>query len=417
MKPMKIMRYNGSFRYKQQRRRKILRTTLTLAAALAVIGAAVFAVIRFGGRPAPAEPAVQEDPAYAITNGSTSTVSMSVGEIHMLTLSSGADIASAQFVSDDTDVVRTDSAGRLDALKAGKALVTVEANGFSAECEVTVTEPAPEPEPDYDCITTAITANLDVVRKNSEKGTDDLYNITVNRRTNTVTVYTYDDKGEYTVPVRAMVASCGRGGADITPLGSYAIYFREPWHPLYGDVYGMYVSGFEGPYLFHSVPYYSVDHAQLETEEFNKLGSNVSQGCVRMMASDVRWIFRNCAMNTPVRVIDSESTADPLGTPPTVKLNNDLGWDPTDPNKKNPYKGKTPQISGADDAEIAAGESFDPMAGVKAADICGNDITDRMTLTGAVLTDKPGEYLLTYAVTDDFKLTTEVTRTVTVKGE
>lgn len=412
---MKIMRYNGSYRYKQQRRRKILRVSLTLIAALAVVGAAVYAVLRFGVRPAPEEPAADVSSEYMLVNGSPTAVSVSVGDIHMLSLPSAVDMDSAVFSSDNGEVVRVDSAGRIDALSPGEAVVSASAPGFSAECAVTVAAAAEPPEPDYDAITTAYTANLDIAAANSENGTDDLYNITVNRRTNTVTVYTYDSKHEYNIPVRAMVASCGRGGADITPLGSYAIYFRESWHPLYGDVYGMYVSGFEGPYLFHSVPYYSEDHSRLEIEEFNKLGSNVSQGCVRLMASDARWIFRNCAMHTPVRVIDADGGSDPLGTPPAVHLNSDDGWDPTDPNKNNPYKDKRPAISGAGDITISAGDSFDPMQGVKAADICGNDITPRIALAGAVLTSKAGEYRLTYTVTDDFRLTTEVTRTVVVR--
>ena len=412
---MKIIRYNGSYRYKQQRRKKILKVSLTLIAALVVIGAAVFAVLHFGVRPAPVEPEPVEESEYLLVNGAPTAVSVSAGDIHMLSLPSGVDMSAVSFSSDNEKVVRVDSAGRLDALSPGEAVVSAAANGFTAECTVTVTEAAPEPEPDYDAITTAYTANPDILAANAEKGADDLYSITVNRRTNTVTVYTYGANGEYDVPVRAMVASCGRGGADITPLGNYAIYFRESWHPLYGDVYGMYVSGFEGPYLFHSVPYYSANHSKLETEEFNKLGTSVSQGCVRMMASDVRWIFRNCAMNTPVRIIDADSSSDPLGKPPTVHLNSDNGWDPTDPNKNNPYKGKRPVISGADDVTLSAGESFDPMAGIKAEDICSNDITSRVTLTGAAITDKAGEYRLTYSVTDDFRLTTEVTRTVTVK--
>ena len=50
-----------------------------------------------------------------------------------------------------------------------------------------------------------------------------------------------------------------------------------------------------------------------------------------------------------------------------------------------------------------------------AADICGNDITNRVKIAGEVLSDKPGVYYLSYTVTDDFHLKTRVTRTVTVE--
>ena len=198
-------------------------------------------------------------------------------------------------------------------------------------------------------------------------------------------------------------------------MGEYSIYFREKWHALYGDVYGMYVSGFSGPYLFHSVPYFTRDHGDLETAEFNKLGANASQGCVRMMASDVRWICKNCPLNTPVTVIDADSSADPLGTPPAVKIDESVKWDPTDPYEENPYYGERPVINGAADVTLKAGQSFDPLAGVTAADLCGNDISARMIVVGQVVADKPGLYRLTYSVTDDFHFTCEVTRTVTVE--
>ena len=54
------------------------------------------------------------------------------------------------------------------------------------------------------------------------------------------------------------------------------------------------------------------------------------------------------------------------------------------------------------------------MDGVTAADICGNDITDRVKIAGQVIPEKPGVYYLTYSITDDFNLRTRVTRTVTV---
>ena len=57
---------------------------------------------------------------------------------------------------------------------------------------------------------TAIVDNLDVQRKNVDSDSDlPLYEIHVNCKQNVVTVYTYDDKGEYSVPIRAMVCSCG----------------------------------------------------------------------------------------------------------------------------------------------------------------------------------------------------------------
>ena len=412
MKPMKVMRYRGSYRYKAQRRKRILTVVLALSIALVVVGAAVFGAIKL--IPLLTAPRGESEPVQEafLHQDEIAQLTLKAGEAYMLTIPQGVDMRGVTFTADDEKVVRVDSAGRIDALSEGTAHITAAAENFSAVCELTVEKGKEKKEPAE--VTTALFANIPTLKQNRENGRDDLYQIIVNRRTNTVTVYTYDENGEYTVPVRAMICSCGTGGADITPVGKYAIYFTEKWHGLYGDVYGMYVSGFDGPYLFHSVPYYTKDHGDLETAEFNKLGTNASQGCVRMMASDVRWICKSCPLNTPVTVIDADASADPLGTPPAVKIDESIKWDPTDPYEKNPYYGKRPEISGTDDVTLKAGESFDPLADVTAADICGNDITDRMTVVGQVISDKPGTYYLTYSVIDDFSLSTEITRTVTV---
>ena len=171
-----------------------------------------------------------------------------------------------------------------------------------------------------------------------------------------------------------------------------------------------------GDYLFHSVPYITPVHNDLDAAEFNKLGEPASQGCVRMMVSDVYWIMRNCDLNTPVHVIDADTKADPLGRPNAPKLPVGATWDPTDDTEGNPFRGKMPTLEGADDLTLKKGGHFNELDGVTAADICGNDISDRVKVAGKVIPEKPGVYYLTYSITDDFNLKTRVTRTVTVTG-
>ena len=410
MKPMKIMRYGGTYRYNRNRTDKKNIVTIAVIAGVVVLAVAAVIILRMAAINKARNSG--DTLNMAMKDGTPVSMDVKEGDICMLTMPKTIDIREVVFESSDSSIVRVDSAGHTDALKEGKATVTATARNFRAECHFTV---AANPEPEKTELTTAIIANLDVLKANKEKGSDNLYSITVNRRTNTVTVYTYDEKGEYTVPVRAMVASCGTSGDDATITGDFALYFQQPWHPLYGNVYGMFTSGFSGPYLFHSVPYETSRHDTLEAEEFNKLGKNASQGCVRMMVADCYWIWKNCPLDTPVHVIDAESKADPLGKPATVKLPADAVWDPTDDTKGNPYRYNTPVIEGVKDAEIKKGASFDPMAGVKATDIIGYDVTDQVTVAGQVLSDKPGTYNLTYTYTDEFHQRARETCTVTVK--
>ena len=109
--------------------------------------------------------------------------------------------------SSDESIVEVDSGGRLDAYTTGVAEITARYKDGS-ETVYTVTVEEAEKKPERNIFSTAITANEDILERN-ELGNQDLYHILVNREQNIVTVYTYDDDGEYTVPVRAMVCSCG----------------------------------------------------------------------------------------------------------------------------------------------------------------------------------------------------------------
>lgn len=422
---MDEMRVRRGDVYRRQRAKKKKRNriiALALAGVLVVAGVVLLIVNTDGAKGDPTAGSATEYreasvPHQPIADATRSQLSLKVGELCVLSVPEGVDIREVSFSSDNSSVVRIDDSGRIDALGTGTANIRAVAENLNALCECTVTPADPVETDPEERLTTAFSANAEILRGNSESLDigQYLYSISVNRRTNTVTVYTFDQNGRYTVPVRAMVCSCGRDGGYETPTGEYEIYFRDEWLGLNGDVYGYYISGFEGDFLFHSVPYRTLNHGDLKTEEFNKLGSVASEGCVRMMISDVMWIYENCIVGTAVRVIDEDASADPLGKPPTVKLDGSVKWDPTDPDPANPYRGSKPAITGAENTTIDRGDSFDPASGVRATDTCGNDISARMVIAGTVLSDKPGTYYLTYTVTDDFRQTCEITRTVTVK--
>lgn len=168
------------------------------------------------------------------------------------------------------------------------------------------------------------------------------YLIAVNRSASTVTVYTLDEEGRYTVPYMAMVCSAGKEGEDTeTPLGFYATPVNYDWRLLAGPSYGQYATRIWDAYLFHSVPYYTQHKDDLEYVEFNKLGTQASLGCIRLMVVDVKWIYDNCPIGTTVVIYDDAATPGPMGTPGTIYIDPDdetyRGWDPTDPDAANPW--------------------------------------------------------------------------------
>lgn len=348
-------------------------------------------------------PSVQTQDDITIANGSSAIIPLSNIEEQTI----------IGFECSDENIVTVDDGGRIDALQEGVAEITANfSNLGSYKYKVIVTEA--EDKIEYDGFSTCILANTDILSENIRTftGKQNLYSIKVNRQMNCVTVYTYDSKGKYTIPVKAMVCSCGLNKGTI--LGDFKIYFQKEWNALLNDVYGHYVSGISGNYLFHSVPYYSTDENKLETEEYNKLGSDGSLGCVRLAVADSKWIYENCPVGTPVTIYD-DSNPGPLGKPESMHiadLNN--GWDPTDDDKNNPYLIQKPQISGVSDRTINVGENFDILEGVSAVDTCGNDITDKMVITGNVIISKAGEYKVTYEVEDAMHRTAREDIVITV---
>lgn len=160
------------------------------------------------------------------------------------------------------------------------------------------------------------------------------YSISVLHNQNVVIVYGKDDTGAYTMPVKVFVCSTGRW----TPSGAYTLGWKAPWRALFGGVYGQYACHITGNILFHSVPYFYRDKGTLETEEYNKLGTTASMGCVRLAVQDVKWIYDNCPTGTMVRIYNTDTL--PVEKPEPIHIDPDspyAGWDPTDPDPENPW--------------------------------------------------------------------------------
>ncbi len=183
------------------------------------------------------------------------------------------------------------------------------------------------------------------------------YCVAVNTRMNRVTVYTKDDEGNYTKPIKSFVCSCGRESCSCTvprykdrgiphshrtPPGVFKTDGkpRHTWLKMVDSSYGQYTTNINGAIWFHSVCYTGQDKSKLETEEYNKLGSQASLGCVRLCVRDAKWIYKNLDKQTLVFVYSS-SVAGPIGVTDSVSkidLNSkNKGWDPTDPDANNPW--------------------------------------------------------------------------------
>lgn len=238
------------------------------------------------------------------------------------------------------------------------------------------------------------------------------YYIKVNRQANCVTVYTYDEEGNYTIPVKAMTCSVGLNNS--TPLGVSKISDKYTWRLLFGNTYGHYSVRFNGHILFHSVPYLTASNDNLKEGQFNLLGEPASLGCIRLCVADVKWIYDNCAKGTVVEVYDSPDPG-PLGKPSMPKIHPNSpfrGWDPTDPNTSNPWLYGSVAIQGVTNISINAGETVDLLVGVSATDVDGMEID--VTVDGEVDFYTPGNYQITYNATGVLGHTASASVVVTV---
>ncbi len=162
------------------------------------------------------------------------------------------------------------------------------------------------------------------------------YFVVVYKGSQSVVVYGKDKNEDYTKQVKVFSCSTGKKSSP-TRIGKYRIRAKYRWRWLVGNVYGQYNSSISDDYLFHSVPYEKKDYSTLENEEYDKLGSPASKGCIRMCVRDCKWIYDNCDIGTDVRIVNDSGPEGP-GVPKRKTAAKYSGWDPSDKwAEGNPY--------------------------------------------------------------------------------
>jgi len=154
------------------------------------------------------------------------------------------------------------------------------------------------------------------------------YAATINRRTNVVTIYARDERGNYVVPVKAFTCSVGMPNTP-TPTGTFYTPSKYRWRELMGPSWGQYATRIVGGILFHSVAGHNTTSYNLSAVQYNRLGGPASHGCVRLNVRDAKWIYDNCALG--MRVTISDTAYQPFDKPGTIKIPASQNWDPTDP--------------------------------------------------------------------------------------
>ncbi len=170
------------------------------------------------------------------------------------------------------------------------------------------------PDPD-DFAALAPTTQMEFVELISDNGDYDYpeyfpevgtYKVIVDVEHQVTMVYTTDENGEYTIPIRYML--CSTGANDCTPkgtfeMGSYKVRFSEF---VRDGRYGQYWTQVRNAIYFHTTLYMSKDDTTYEDASWNKLGEMDSHGCIRLTVPDARWMWYNIAPNTICEIRDGD---------------------------------------------------------------------------------------------------------------
>ena len=248
------------------------------------------------------------------------------------------------------------------------------------------------------------------------------YKIMVNTQRCVTTIYQKTD-GKWK-PVRCMLCAPGKASTP-TPLGTYTLKGRWPWYHMTGPDYNVqvrYAIQVHGDYFMHSCCYSSINKTTESKSNFNGIGHGRTHGCIRFSVMDAKWIYENCPAGTKVTFYRSSKTG-PLGKPKKrlkMTTKSSRSWDPTDPDRKNPYfkmKGAKFYIKDKKPKEIKygkTGKKTDLMYGVTAMNLYANqNVTDQITIKkltrdgkkikpSKFSTTKPGKYKVTYYVRDKY---------------
>ncbi|HPF88440.1 MAG TPA: peptidoglycan-binding protein [Candidatus Limiplasma sp.] len=131
------------------------------------------------------------------------------------------------------------------------------------------------------------------------------YALTVDVKNQAVIAYTYDENGDYTVPVRFMVCSTGTASTP-SDVGEFVLDGRKArwaYFSLYGS-YAQFWTKINEDIAFHSVIYNEVDLNSLSRKSYNMLGSRASHGCIRLLNGDAQWIYDNVGEGTVVTITE-----------------------------------------------------------------------------------------------------------------
>ena len=113
--------------------------------------------------------------------------------------------------------------------------------------------------------------------------------------------------------------------------------------------------------------------------------------------TDAKWIYDHCRLGTKVVIGEGRTLKKPTRPKVRVSTKKRAGWDPTDPDKSNPYlkKANGAIATGYTPANVEKGEKIDYFSNLLALDETGKNITGKLKYN-KIDSSKTGTSKVTY---------------------
>lgn len=169
--------------------------------------------------------------------------------------------------------------------------------------------------------------------KDSEK--TDKYDIEVNKRLSAVIIYQYSKDKKTKEQIKVFRCCVGE---DLTK-GEFRIGKKYSWLDIYQGWHKYNTSIGKGAWIHSSIYKDKYDY-RLSKPSYNSLGKAPAYGkSILLSAGDAAWIYNNCKEGTKVSILKGKKKDVLTKSPePVAALYSYCGWDPTDPDKNNPYQ-------------------------------------------------------------------------------
>ena len=169
--------------------------------------------------------------------------------------------------------------------------------------------------------------------KSSEKS--DKYYIEINKRLNALIIFQYSKDEKTKEQIKVFRCCLGQE----LPKGNFQIGKKYSWLDIYQGWHKYNTSIGKGVWIHSSIYKDKYDY-RLSKPSYNSLGKAPAYGkSILLSAGDAAWIYNNCKEGTKVSILKGKKKDVLTKSPePVVSLYPYCGWDPTDPDKNNPYQ-------------------------------------------------------------------------------